>query len=495
MDKVSAVIYCDGGFLLDKKLGGVGVHGYLYIEETPKRGTGNSKATPTPLGYAIDPSDKKEQVTVINYIDIIKGVSNVNSSTEVEAHALLESLTWLDNYEGQLEQVTIYNDNRNVTSSVNGWIEKWIKANWVNSAGAAVKYRSLWENVWSVLNRVKEKTSVKIEWIKGHDGYIGNETADKLASRGNTLALNADPNPMVTISDPAGYWADGKVEVPRLLEAPRLYLATYDEALEPDGSTYYYMGSHGGKEREHGLEGKVYACNFLTINKVYDPDPIITQVKEMIHELELKRGGPLGTIVTVNTQNVLSKRIYNEISSTGMKFMVTTLNPITISTFDGLILAEEVVPVGRAFRLLEMCAILRKRLESIVSGDTSFILKDLKPTLISETETKKGIKYKIKDTIKQTTRTIKVPGLFSTSKEDVTQDTFTHNVQLVMGMDIPGRNQLSALMNDIVSLDLVTWRDSSSSCRYGTLIKLENNNVALWSRYDANLIIAPSKKK
>lgn len=494
MDKKSAVIYCDGGFLLDKKLGGVGVHGYIFIEDTPKRGTGNAKALPTAQGYAHDPSVKDNQVTIVNYIDIIKGVSKVNSSTEVEAYALLESLKWIDQYEDDLEQVTIFNDNRNVTSSVNGWIDKWVKANWVNSAGSPVKYKPLWEEIAQTLDRVRKKVPVTVEWIKGHDGYIGNETADKLASRGNALALNDDPDPLITVSEPLGYWSDGKADIPRLLEAPRMYLATYDQSKESDGSTYYYMGSHGGKEREHGLEGKVYSCNFLSINKIYDPDPIITMIKEKIHELEIKRGGHLGTLVTINTQNVLSKRIYNEIMSCGMRFMVTSLRPIVIATYDGLILAEEIHPVGRAFRLLEMCNVLRKRLSDVLDDDKSFIRQDLKPTLISETETKKGIKYKIKDHIKQTTRTIKVMGEFSTNKTDTSKDRFTRSVQLVMGMDIPGRNQINALVNDIESIELVTWRDSSSSCRYGTLLTMDNKNTALWSRYDANLIIAPISK-
>lgn len=186
--------------------------------------------------------------------------------------------------------------------------------------------------------------------------------------------------------------------------------------------------------------------------------------------------------------------MYNEVLNTGMKFMITTLRPIVIKTYDGLVLAEEVVPTGRAFRLIEMCNLLRKRLEDIESGDQSFIKIDLKPEFMNATESKKGTTYKIKEHIKATTRTVKVNGKFSVHKEDVTKDQFSKAVQLVMGMDIPSRNQLNALVKEIDTLELVTWRDSSTSCRYGTLIRLEDRNVALWSRFDANLIIAPSKK-
>lgn len=494
MDTLAAIIYCDGGFLLDKKLGGIGIHGYVFTEETPKRGTGNAKAVPKITGYADDPSDKDGLVSIQSYVDIIKGVHRVNSSTEVEAHAFLESLKWVLAYEGDLKRVTIYNDNSNVIGAANGWLDKWASSNWMSSSGQPVKYRTLWETIKSIMVDVKAKTDLQVLKIKAHAGFIGNETADKLASRGNALAINEDTEPMVTVSEPIGYWTEGKAVVPRLLESPRMYVATYDDALEPDGSTYYYMGSHGGKEREHGLEGKVYPCNFLSINKVYSPDPIISAIKEKIHELEATRGGPLGTIVTINTQNVLSKRMYNEITNTGLKFMITSLKPIVIKTYDGLVLAEEVVPVGRAFRLIEMCNLLRKRLEDIVSGDTSFIKVDLKPVFIDEVPLKKGVTYKIKEHIKATTRTVSVTGQFSVNTEDVTKDQFTKKVQLVMGMDIPGRNQLNALVKEIDTLELISWRDSKSSCRYGTMIRLEDRDLALWSRFDANLIIAPSKK-
>ncbi len=77
-------------------------------------------------------------------------------------------------------RVRIVTDSQYVQKGVQEWMANWKRKNWKNSAGKPVANRDLWER----LDQSLEGHDVRWEWVRGHQGHVGNERADELANRG-----------------------------------------------------------------------------------------------------------------------------------------------------------------------------------------------------------------------------------------------------------------------------------------------------------------------
>ena len=496
MAALSGVFYCDGGFLLPTSQGGTGVHGYTYEETTDKPRNIKILWNATKSGY-MDKKSAVDPVKVIDYIDIIGPMDRARSSSETECAAIIQLLEYLDASEQTYEKIYVYSDSKNVVTGINSWRKKWRQSNWISSTGTPVKFVERWKRLDELLERLMLKTKVTVEWIKGHAGDLGNETADQLATRGLILTKNGNPDTVITHTPEAAYWSAPKEHnPPDLLRGPRMYMSTYrrNRYAEKE-SEVYFIGTHGGKEREPDEQGKPYPCNYLSVIRMSEGDPVIGAVRDRVLDIEEERSRVHGTLVTLNTQNLLSKRIYSEILTSDTSYLSVRYKPIVLSTHDDLIIAEEVVPVGRAFRLVEICSVLHSRLKQFTEGEGRFIEVDILDQFYDTVKKKDGTEhYKIKSTLGSGVKVVDITGTFSTNKDDTARDRFTRRIRLILGSDCPTRNHLSSLDSTIEKMSFVSWRDSATTCRYGIYIRLKNGDDGLWTRYDANLILANIKR-
>ena len=103
---------------------------------------------------------------------VASGGNKSTTSNRMELTAILNALQFCfaDNY---VDEIIIYTDSQYASRAVNeGWLETWIESNFKN-----IKNQDLWLQIYKFIC----KLNVKITWIKGHDGNIYNELADKLA--------------------------------------------------------------------------------------------------------------------------------------------------------------------------------------------------------------------------------------------------------------------------------------------------------------------------
>jgi ribonuclease HI len=77
--------------------------------------------------------------------------------------------------------VVVHTDSKYVVSGIQRWIRKWENNGWRTAGGKAVKNRDLWERLQAAKRRHK---LVVFRWVRGHDGNLGNERADRLAVEG-----------------------------------------------------------------------------------------------------------------------------------------------------------------------------------------------------------------------------------------------------------------------------------------------------------------------
>lgn len=77
-------------------------------------------------------------------------------------------------------EIILYTDSKYVLMGIEEWIHNWKKRGWKGSNRKPVKNIELWKK----LDELRDKHTIKWNWVKGHSGDPGNETADMLANRG-----------------------------------------------------------------------------------------------------------------------------------------------------------------------------------------------------------------------------------------------------------------------------------------------------------------------
>ena len=77
-------------------------------------------------------------------------------------------------------EIILYTDSKYVLQGIEEWIHNWKKRGWKGANNKPVKNIDLWKE----LDELRDKHNIKWNWVKGHSGDPGNETADMLANRG-----------------------------------------------------------------------------------------------------------------------------------------------------------------------------------------------------------------------------------------------------------------------------------------------------------------------
>ena len=88
----------------------------------------------------------------------IKGLESFNSPTDLD----------------------LYTDSKYVLQGIEEWIYNWKKRGWRGANKKPIKNIELWKE----LDELRDEHNIKWNWVKGHSGDPGNETADMLANRG-----------------------------------------------------------------------------------------------------------------------------------------------------------------------------------------------------------------------------------------------------------------------------------------------------------------------
>ena len=77
-------------------------------------------------------------------------------------------------------EIILYTDSKYVLQGIEEWIHNWKKRGWKGANKRPVKNIELWKE----LDELRDEHNIKWNWVKGHSGDPGNETADMLANRG-----------------------------------------------------------------------------------------------------------------------------------------------------------------------------------------------------------------------------------------------------------------------------------------------------------------------
>ena len=77
-------------------------------------------------------------------------------------------------------ELDLYTDSKYVLQGLEEWMPRWKNNGWRTANNQSVKNEDLWRR----LDALVSQHHMRVHWIKGHSGHLGNERADALANEG-----------------------------------------------------------------------------------------------------------------------------------------------------------------------------------------------------------------------------------------------------------------------------------------------------------------------
>ena len=137
---------------------------------------GSSRGNPGNGGYGFVVFDEDESPRILSaqsaqYPDV--------TNNRMELLGLLHALDYVEDYYPE-EEVIIYSDSAYVVNSCNSWMENWARNGWLNSKKQTVENVDLMKALWEYFRR--DFFHCELRKCDGHNGILGNELADYLAT-------------------------------------------------------------------------------------------------------------------------------------------------------------------------------------------------------------------------------------------------------------------------------------------------------------------------
>ena len=141
---------------------------------------GACSGNPGPGGYAVVSLEENE--LVYSYVEDFPNTTN----NRMELMAILHVMKLAA--EDKENDYLVYSDSAYAINSITNWIYSWARNGWMNSKKKQVENIDLMQEIYQYVKF--PMSNFKLEKVHGHDGLLGNELADALASKNKQKYLN-----------------------------------------------------------------------------------------------------------------------------------------------------------------------------------------------------------------------------------------------------------------------------------------------------------------
>ena len=502
---IGIVIYCDAGARpTNPGFVGWGLHGYKYLQEEPKKGTGLPDQILTNRGYMLKsafaiekgklPAEIKaekqacfpgqdltnpglQQITPLSYVDGFGSLTYTTTNNVGELQAAIETLRWCKNHP-EITKINILADSKYVVDGSNLYLEKWKNNGWLRQDRMPVANEHLWKEHDSLLQHYRDTgIQVTIEWVRSHNGEHGNELADRHATIAVLKAMRGEHINSIETSEPEGYWKH-KVDKHPFISHKRMYFNTLTDFQIPG---QYYLGDHG---RDDDMLGKKSSDGAFAFIAVQQPDETL----ELLRNYQSGIANGSDTLVMARLDYVFNPDNHRDITKY-QDYAMYQKEPFRLDLFglNAEPITRELRPAKLAIRAIEAMSDLSERLDQYLQNDpryTSVDITDLFFT-IEETVKKKEtvIQYKLRDEF--------IVGLTSVEAKAKYDDNGTvkdKSISLTLGVDMPGRNSIKHMEDIKPKINLITWKESDKAFRYAIVISTEADK-GIWAGVYSNLVV------
>lgn len=469
------VLYCDAGARpTNPGFAGWGIHGYLYANEKPKKGSGQPTNTLTAQGYVPKSENKNgDTVAPIMYFDGVGTFGSHVTNNVGEIQAAVSSLELA--LEHDVSKVHILTDSKYVGQGMEQWVQKWMRNNWCKDDGSPISNVDYWKKLIDLRTQLEDKGAVvSFGWVKGHGTDLGNNIADWYATIGIMRAMRDNQGFKLEVdrTQADGYWKYDSERHP-MLSNTRIYFNTLSQYLVPGE---YYLGEHGNDDELAGTRNSEGAHSYVRLKQ---PDLAIELFRNFISKMAENGStdnimfGRIDKLFRPDTHRLVSR--YKE-----MSFVRPNPYRLDFQFVDKEPLAEERRPAKLAIRAVECLTFLHNKLDQYLAGDKSITTTDLTP-IFYETKTEEVKKGGTKTV---TTLHPRFVVGYASEKTNVNYNTTgvveTADVNLVLGIDLPDRNSLKRMESAHPKVTLITWKDAEAVFRYATVVEADGD-VGIWA--------------
>lgn len=474
------ILYTDGGCRPSQNgIGGWGIHGYLYLKETPKQGHGCKGFTPTDRGYLLKEgaSSKEGAVTVIHYIDGCGSLVPESTNNEAELVALMNGLELVI----QLRPATVHFklDSEYVLKGCTQWLQNWVRGNWRKGDGSEISNRQRWMAIHNLLQQVADICPISWDWVKGHSNSVGNNAADEQATSGIFSGKNGFMHHRVSYHPPKGYWSPEHDINPFLME--KYWWFTTGPVETPANGQWVYHMTDGDDD----LAGKPQADTCYSVISLPEENGCLSMLRAHQTKVAAANGIPVCAVL----DNVFRPRIYRELQTYGGLYLHKPGWKQELEHSSGAPITREKTPPKLVFRAIESLLLLENVLTDISSKDwvpdeaSGKRLTDITDVIYEVTTVKNKAVTKVKLPAGADSTAFKVPVRYNCSDED--REAV---ITLTLGIDAPRRNLLSAIADSVKKVYVLTWPEYNSriAFRYALLIQ-SDIGCGIWASVHSNL--------
>lgn len=477
------VLYVDGGcrpgYSGDQlsQYGGWGVHGYKYnIGITPPK-LRTKKDVPTTIGYQ-DGSKTELQYQVIptGYIDGWGSLTNKETNNSAELQGFIHSMEVLKNLaeNEQLKKAQLLLDSQYVIKGITEFYPKWETRNWMKSDNSGpIPNVTLWQRAVNDYKIVSSHVDIKINWVKGHSGDLGNKRADNLATTGVFVGRNGILDKTKFTFSPVAKYGSPDVELNRLFQKNRLYFNTQEEPLKSkDGRFVYHCGSHGDDDTLVGMRMHD-SCAYVVYTK--EEQVVLESIRQQHRKLI---PNPLNELCMMKLDIALLPRIHQQIIEDGPDVLSqVTRGYRGTCTTSGQMVTRVVEPSGLTFKLIDVHNLLCSQLDAYLEGKGTFTdVTDVfydKDTLKVKKEVFDVRKSKLNSTDKVIKTDVWVRKGTNEDKD------FLYPIRAKIGIDTPSKELIASIGARNPKVTCITQKVSDHFFTYGFVFDC-GDDVMYW---------------
>lgn len=475
------IFYIDGGAQPNPGYGGYGIHGYAHDRIIAKQGQG-AKVTPSINGY-LRKKDGSQEINVHHYVDGWGSLGYPVTNNYAELVSLQKTLIFVTNrlHDETIQSVTIFADSEYLVKGINERLEQWSAQQWRKSDGTLVAHDQLWQKINDLYRKLQKELSITVDWVRGHDGDMGNQISDIHATKGVIVSRKEMDEQYLQVSDAKGYW-QCKCELHRLLCKSHWYFLTNQQNnYSRDGRVVYHTGNHGSDDN---LIGKKIAEASFGIVFCQTPVQPLEAIRCEQHNQENDTDK---RFIIARLSTIRQPKYAQQLSEDGGKYLQCDVHHHSLLHADGTQLTKVMRPARLAFRAVETLTSIESLLEYHLDPESSpirIINTDITDLIFDKQINAKGKEVvKLQNTIQPTSKSIEIDIRYQTQS-----DIQSIPVRLCFDMDLPSRNALSALTSQSPTIYALTWRESDRSFRFASVVHV-GSDVGLYTSYYANLIL------
>jgi len=490
--KRGAVLYF--GFLLFKQYTSVGVHGYEYNTEVPKKGHGCKKGFPAATGYNLEKDPKYPAVSVEHYFERVY-LEKVETNPEIKQMEAISAAV-LEYLKERLVVATGEFALGEPLNDVLMFVPSPLIRNWNKAADIVTNkldrfndegvekvpetYYRFIEEFLALTEQFKAMgTDVKWKGYAVNTPSLGDGLADKMAKlpKSDWKIDYSLFHRYIALYKTEDYWAY-TYENHRLLSSGRWYFtADVDPVKDSDGWTIYTLARRLKKEEEEQI-GKPIPNLGLSVVMLKEPEPLLEKVRRK--QQEVMKGD--GAVIRALTSEIFSNRnAYQILFNADHSIKRASKQNANLELPGQVVITEECNPPLLSHRILTEYEKLYQRYLQYKANDPILSVSDVTSWFYDFMTNKKGeVKTVFKKELPVGIKQITIPVIYD-------QEIGKKELILTFNIDMPDRNALSSIADENPKVTVIVWKDGLFGHRFAVVIETDTAR-GVWSGVYSNLV-------